>query len=155
MIKVLMVIFILISGIFIFLNENSNQSVDVLAENKAPITQGAQLFLENKAHSYELFHSEAIKKVAKKESSLALEHINSIKSTSEYSHQPTENVGTNNLNIDDGTLPSEVLPGVEFIEFGEKAYFTSKNEGRFISVTPNQKPMLVKDLVIKQQNINN
>jgi hypothetical protein len=48
-----------------------------------------------------------------------------------------------------------VLPGVEFIEFSEKPYFTSKNEGSFISVTPDQKPMLVKDLVIKQQNINN
>lgn len=73
--------------------------------------------------------------------------INSSLEPPVYNHQSIECIETGVNNINYGVLPTEVHPGVEFFHEKSKVYFSCKNEGKYISVVPDQKPLLAKDIV--------
>lgn len=68
----------------------------------------------------------------------------------QFKHQPTPFEGANELLEIELNLPTQVLPGVEYIEMEEKPFFNGTNEGKRISVVPGVVPGVVPLLISEE-----
>lgn len=163
--KILICILLLIGGGVFFLSNNEKNITPQVPESDTIKSRGSFLeattldrdnkeHLQSKAYSYEFFYTDT-QAVIKKEPTSINFQANKVIEPSFFTHQPTENIGTDLNNINEGLLPTEVLPGVEYIKEDDKVYFSGKNEGKYISVIPGQKPLLVRDLVKEVKDLNN
>lgn len=71
-----------------------------------------------------------------------------------YTHQPTQFDGTDSFSKIEAQLPGEILPGFEYIPESEQPIFEGSNEGKYISVIPNHKPLLVRKEGVVNVEIN-
>lgn len=126
----------------------------VSVSGRGALSPAHENYSSDKAYSYEIYY-EDVEPVIKKEPTQSSFQINRAEQPITYNHQPIEGIGTDLNNINHGLLPTEVLPGIEFINEESKVYFSGKNEGKYISVIPGQRPLLVRDEVKEVKNLNN
>ena len=115
----------------------------IISVEEAP-AQASKLLLEESPYSYEFYTSEE-SKVSNGPVVQKVKLEDSVTKESQFKHQPTPFEEASELLEIELNLPTQVLPGVEYIETEEKPFFNGTNEGKRISVVPGVVPLLISE----------
>ncbi len=141
MIKYLLLFLTVVIITYIYNDKSKVPTAPIVSSDAVKVTNAEQVF--ERAYSYEFYIGEKSISGAPELSAITPPKQKTVVEQ-QFLHQPTQFEGTDKITDSVSQLPPEVLPGIEFIKSDDKLYFKEGNEGKYISVIPEQKPLLVR-----------